>query len=390
MRRLRTVVTAVLATALLVVLAPSLASPVDAQGSGRTHDFPDVPDASPFHDNISWLAGEGYVTGYSDGTYRPGTEVTRQAVVQILWRMSGEPGTFGGTEPFVDVTPSHPFYDAIVWAWNEGIIGIYPDGTFRSTDPIARQSLGHILHELSGIENTYGGSVPFSDVPLGYAFRGDISWWYRSGQAEGYSDGTFRPKDSVTRQSLARFLDRYYQMMGGYWPYTDHRTHVCDEPVTSEQQAIGDQLLADVEDAIAAQFPTKAAAMAAGYRIAAPPFGGEGSHLVNDDYSSDGIFLDPTKPESLVLGPDDNTVEAAMFVREYVGPGPVWPPEPAGCLTKWHAHDNLCYSAPFLSGGHVTMIANFAPCGANLLRITPEMLHVWIDGRADPFEGIET
>jgi hypothetical protein len=108
---------------------------------------------------------------------------------------------------------------------------------------------------------------------------------------------------------------------------------------------------------------------------------------------SDGIALDPTKPESLVYGFSSmgpNQIAAEMFIREYVGHPDNWPPEPGGCLTLWHGHDNLCYGDGGLSGV-MTAIATGGGCpDGSMVRITPEMLHVWIDGRADPFEGIET
>jgi hypothetical protein len=369
------------------LLVPAVST--NAEGpSGRSHDFPDVGTIHPFHDAISWMADEGFVTGYADGTFRPELEINRQQMAQLLWRMSGEP-VVSSPEPFVDVAPSNPFYAAIRWGYATEVFTGTADNRFRPHATITRQALGAMLHRLSGIEKTYGTRT-FSDVPMGHPFQGDISWWVNSGQAKGYTDGTFRPLDAVTRQSAAQFLSLFYEMMGGFWPYFDHSHHAeeCDDPITPEQQEAADTLLADVIDEVAANWPTVEEALDAGYRITAPPFGGEGSHMVHPDYTQDGIQLDVTKPESLVLGSDNHTVAAAMFVREAVGEEG---PQIGGCLTLWHAHDNLCYTAPFLEGGNVQWIADFGGCsGTTMVRITPGMLHVWVDGRPDPFEGIET
>jgi hypothetical protein len=257
---------------------------------------------------------------------------------------------------------------------------------------ISRQALGAILHRLSGIEGTYA-DMSFVDVPSSHPFEEDIDWWVSSGQADGYTSGEFRPGAPVTRQAAAAFLMRFFDMMGGYWPYADHHDHVCETEPTLEQDAAADQLIVDVEATIPVLFPTKAAALAVGYKVNAPPFAGEGEHLVHPVYTQDGISLDPTKPESLVVDANGVDIAAAMFVREYVGPGPVWPPEPGGCRTLWHGHDNLCYSAPFLEGGVVTWLADLGGCGgSSMVRITPEMLHVWRDEfwDGDPFDGIET
>lgn len=383
------------------LLLPSAAVPASPGAAGGRHGeptFSDVPDDHLFHDDIMWMAEGGYVTGYADGTYQPERSLSRQELVQLLWRMSGEPQGPFPDEQFSDVGPNHPFITAIEWSVALDVVGGYSDGTFRGHNTITRQTLGALLHRLSGITSSYG-SVTFDDVALDHPFQKDISWWYMSRQADGYTDNTFRPVAPVTRGSVARFLTRFYDMMGGYWPFVDHHTHeaLCAGVTpTAEQQAIADQLLADVEATIPVLFPTRAAAEAAGYRYTAPAFAGEGVHLVHDDYSQDGIMLDPTKPESLVVDANGVDIAAAMFVREHMGSGATWPPEPAGCITLWHAHDNLCYTSNLLDPtAVVNWIAGFGgsrcPEGT-MVRVTPEMLHVWRDEFWDggPFDGIHT
>lgn len=377
----------------------TLGSPVDAAPipEDRSHQFPDVNDANIFHDAIDFMVDHGFVTGYADGMYHPLDMVSRQAFVTVLWRMSGEPGGPFPPEPFTDIEPSNQFYTAISWAYSSGVIGGYADGTFRPTNAISRQAFGAMLHDLSGIGEYYS-KMSYSDVPDSHVFAEDIWWWTASGQARGYPDGTFRPTDPVTRQGAASFFTNFYEMMGGAWPYLDHHEHVCDVEPTEEQNAAADALLAAAEAQVPVLFPTKGAALAAGYVVVAGPAGPRaGSHLVKPAYVVDGIDLDPTKPESLVVAPswpaaetNSAPIAAEMFLRDYVGSGPTWPPEPGGCRTLWHAHDNLCHSTSG-SGLGVTGIATAGGCpSGSMVRISPEMLHVWVDGRADPFEGIET
>lgn len=54
------------------------------------HDFTDVPDAHPFHDDISWMASSGVAEGFDDGTFRPTQAVTRQSLAAMLHRLSGD------------------------------------------------------------------------------------------------------------------------------------------------------------------------------------------------------------------------------------------------------------------------------------------------------------
>jgi hypothetical protein len=51
-----------------------------------SHDFPDVPDSNGFHDDISWLVDAGVTEGFPDGTYRPGSPVTRGSMAAFIHR----------------------------------------------------------------------------------------------------------------------------------------------------------------------------------------------------------------------------------------------------------------------------------------------------------------
>jgi hypothetical protein len=252
---------------------------------------------------------------------------------------------------------------------------------------VSRQALGAVLHRLSGIDGYYSVR-PFSDVPAGSPFAQDIWWWTASGQADGYSDGTFRPTEPVSRQSAAKFFHNFHRMLGGHWPYHAHTHTECDEEtVTPEEQQAALDLIAATEAPIDAHWPNLAAAQAAGFQLVGPILGGFGGHYVNPAYQQDGVILDPTKPEVLMILSNGDTV-GAMFTTEEVG---VEGPQVGGCLTQWHAHEDICFDKPFLEGGTFVGLADSGGCpGSSMVFITPQMLHVFIDGRADPFEGIET
>jgi hypothetical protein len=57
------------------------------------HDFNDVPDSNPFHDDISWLASTGITSGYPDGGFHPNEPVTRQTMAAFLRRVAGQGST---------------------------------------------------------------------------------------------------------------------------------------------------------------------------------------------------------------------------------------------------------------------------------------------------------
>ena len=111
-----------------------------------TAQFSDVPTTHPFHDAIAWMDYEGITTGYEDGTFRPTAEVTRQAVAAFMHRLDGGAEVTASSD-FSDVPADHPFYEPIPWMADEGISTGYVDGTFRPTTVVSRQAVGSFMFE---------------------------------------------------------------------------------------------------------------------------------------------------------------------------------------------------------------------------------------------------
>lgn len=172
----------------------------------RPVSFTDVPVTSPFWADIRWLSERGITDGYSDGTFRPGQSVQRQAVMAFLHRMQGQPPGNYPHPGFSDVPPDHPFAGAIAWAVASGVTTGYPDGTFRGGAPVQRQAVVAWLARLAGGPLPACTSAPFVDVPPGHPFCAHIAWAKAKGITAGNADGTFRGGDAISRQAMARFL----------------------------------------------------------------------------------------------------------------------------------------------------------------------------------------
>lgn len=171
-----------------------------------TAPFSDVGPTHRFCDPITWAAGTGVADGYGDGTYRPGTSVSRQAMVAFLRRLAGSPPVPAGAPSFPDVPPSSPFHDDVRWAAAVGVTTGYPDGLFRPGYPVSRQAMAAFLHRLSGEPGVPPRAPVFRDVADDHPFAHDIGWLAGSGVASGYGDGTFKPTTAVSRQAMASFL----------------------------------------------------------------------------------------------------------------------------------------------------------------------------------------
>ncbi len=107
-----------------------------------TTPFTDVPVDHPFCPQIAWLKAEGIVGGYEDGTFRPAAPVTRQAGATLLARALGAPGDAScEADLFSDLPADHPFCGPIAGLDERAEVRGYDDGTFRPGSSMTRQAM---------------------------------------------------------------------------------------------------------------------------------------------------------------------------------------------------------------------------------------------------------
>ncbi|RLY94090.1 subtilisin [Kocuria tytonicola] len=176
--------------------------------------FKDVPKDYVFYSEISWLANKGITKGWPDGTFRPTQAVQRDQMAAFLYRMAGSPQyTAPSKSPFKDVPTNHVFYKEISWLSEQGITKGWSDGTFRPTQQISREQMAAFFYRMAGSPAYTAPKVsPFKDVPTHHVFYKEISWMNSQGIAKGWPDGTFRPTQAVKRDQMAAFLFRYDQL----------------------------------------------------------------------------------------------------------------------------------------------------------------------------------
>jgi hypothetical protein len=112
--------------------------------------FPDVSASHPFFAEIEWMADEEITTGFGDGTYKPGTAVSRGAMSAFMYRLAGEPPfTPPGGPTFPDVSLTHPFFPEIEWMNAEEITTGFGDGTYRPGAAVSRQAMAAFMYRLA-------------------------------------------------------------------------------------------------------------------------------------------------------------------------------------------------------------------------------------------------
>ena len=193
-------------TALLVTLA-LLAVTAPALPAAGTATFGDVPAGDVHAAGITAVAEAGITTGYADGTFRPGLDVTRGQMATFLYR--GLSLTDPGGTVFPDVADDNVHAPGIRAVAAVGIAGGFGDGTYRPSLPVTRAQMATFL--VRALEPARCLQPPeFSDVTIDSVHAETIATLARTGITTGFSDGTFRPDQPVTRGQMATFLTRSF------------------------------------------------------------------------------------------------------------------------------------------------------------------------------------
>jgi len=144
------------------------------------------------------------VTEQADGTYTF-TMPNGQVTVTVTFEQA--------PLPFHDVTEGDWFYDAVRYAYENGLMDGVGDSLFAPNSQTTRAQLVTILYRLEG-EPEVSGTSGFSDVAAGIWYTDAVAWAAQNGIVNGVSDTQFAPGDDITREQLAVILYRYATYQG--------------------------------------------------------------------------------------------------------------------------------------------------------------------------------
>ncbi|HKP54863.1 MAG TPA: S-layer homology domain-containing protein [Chloroflexia bacterium] len=195
-----------------------------------TISFTDVPPDHPFYTWIRCLACRGIISGYSDGTFQPGNDITRGQIAKMVSNSAGFSEN-PGPQIYEDVPPASPFYAWINRLSMRGHMGGYPCGLvpeepceppdnrpyFRPNASATRGQLAKIVSNAAGLGGTPTGLF-FADVFEDNPFYVWIMRLTQLGVMSGYPCGEegepcdgenrpyFRPFNNVTRGQASKIV----------------------------------------------------------------------------------------------------------------------------------------------------------------------------------------
>ncbi|SEN83363.1 glycoside hydrolase family 3 N-terminal domain-containing protein [Paenibacillus sp. OK076] len=207
--------------------------------------FTDLQHSKWAEDGIEYMAERGTVAGYGNGIFKPQGLVTRaQAVtfmVRELYPQQLEKPVEGKTT-YSDVPATHPFYQEIALASKNGLASGFPGGSFRPDAPLSRaETAAFLTRAYSLLEGKQPAN--WSDTKQHWA-EAPIQILSSNGLVGGYSDGTYRPNQTVTRAEYAVFMSRVIRFEREAAIRTQDWDKLISYMTVSEQ--VGQMLMPDI------------------------------------------------------------------------------------------------------------------------------------------------
>ena len=178
-----------------------------ANGTPQTGVFVDVATGSYYEDAVDWAVENGITKGTDDTHFSPDGICTRAQAVTFLWRAAGSPKPETRAMPFTDVPVGSYYYDAVLWAVENGITKGTSDTTFSPNMTCSRAQIVAFLWR-SEKSPAAGTANPFADVKSTAYYADAVLWAVKENITKGTTSTTFSPNADCTRAQIVTFLWR--------------------------------------------------------------------------------------------------------------------------------------------------------------------------------------
>ena len=178
-----------------------------ASGNPQTGVFVDVPEGSYYEEAVNWAVEKGITTGTDATHFSPNGICTRAQAVTFLWRAAGSPAAKSAVMPFADVKAGSYYYDAVLWAVENGITKGTSDTMFSPDATCSRAQIVTFLWRSQ--KSPAAGTVnPFTDVKASAYYADAVLWAVKEDVTKGTTNTTFSPDANCTRAQIVTFIWR--------------------------------------------------------------------------------------------------------------------------------------------------------------------------------------
>lgn len=197
----KTALATTMATSAIAVVAPDY-----TKASENEETFKDVKVSSVYYEYVNELFERGFVSGYKDGSFKPGGLLTRAEASKILALNLGLDVTKSFHHTFKDVPTSDWAYPYIAALKEAGVIDGFQDGTFKPNAPITRNQMAKIIVNGYGLEPATEINLPFSDTQTENNWAAPyIQTLFDLGITTGQTATKYGGDSTVTRGNMAAF-----------------------------------------------------------------------------------------------------------------------------------------------------------------------------------------
>lgn len=182
--------------------------------TGWKNPFTDVDENDWCYDAVKYAVEKGLFNGTTDTTFSPDATMTRGMLVTVLYRLEGSPAV-AASASFSDVAADSYCAKAVAWASANSIVNGFTEDTFAPNSNITREQMAAILYRYAQYKGMNAVTLeenltafPDADDISAYAVSA-MNWAVGKQLITGKADGTLAPKGNATRAQVATILMRY-------------------------------------------------------------------------------------------------------------------------------------------------------------------------------------
>ncbi len=181
--------------------------------------FEDVDESDYYLDSTTWAGLEGISAGTSSTAciFDPTQGCTRAQIITLLYQAAGAPEVTITETPFTDVSTDAYYYQALLWAYENGVTAGTSATTFGPNSVCTRAQIVTMLYRCAGSPATEATSINFEDVSADDYYYAAVLWAMENYVTAGTSATTFTPGRTCQRAEAITFL---YRFMDSEWEGT--------------------------------------------------------------------------------------------------------------------------------------------------------------------------